>query len=129
MNERSRNFVLSICAALIGFAAGYFSADDSSEIQKLREEVDSLKTTQLRGQRQAATRFWGGRSTPRAGTTSVLLVTNKLGEAPSDLLARAKVTAEDMEATRSLETRRAQGEFILRNERPLFRKIQEYDFE
>lgn len=45
-----------------------------------------------------------------------------------ELFAKANITEDDMRITREMAERRDRGEFILKNEPPLFRKLQEYDF-
>ena len=45
-----------------------------------------------------------------------------------ELFSKANITEDDKRITREMAERRDRGEFILKNEPPLFRKLQEYDF-
>lgn len=126
--------ILFAATALVasGLAGGYFLADDSVEIQRLRAELNTLSEkrgafpkTMYSGFKTAGKRGLNpiSQSPPEGG------LTNGGSWPTSELLIRARVTPEDIAVTEALEARARGGEFILKNERPLFRKIQEYDFD
>lgn len=128
MKTRAQKFAWLI-VVVIGFLAGYFWADDSAEIRKLRTELYELRTS-----RQTTPP-----KLPVVASRTLLNPTNPVGPSlPHDptnkhttisgLLARAKVTPGEIEATLALEKRRDEGEFLLRDERPVFKKLQEHDF-
>jgi len=105
-------------------------ADDSLEIQRLRTELYQLRTSRQPTRPKL----------PVVASRTVLNPTSTLSpsllHAPKNnhttitgLLARAKVTSAEIEATLALEKRRNEGEFLLRDERPVFKKLQEHDFE
>jgi len=129
MKTRVQKFAWLI-VVVIGFLTGYFWADDSAEIRKLRTELYQLRTSRQttlpRLPMVASRTLLKPTSTP--GPSLPHDPTNK-HTTISGLLARAKVTPGEIAATLALEKRRDEGEFLLRDERPVFKKLQDHDFE
>lgn len=107
--------------AVLCFATGYFVADDSVRVQSLQAEIDRLP-----------------RSAP-AGLPSRPPFTASRGEQPGglrgarptatpDLIIQLGLTPEELKQTEEINARQAQGEYILKLERPTTRKFLDHDF-
>jgi hypothetical protein len=116
-----KNPLLAICIIFIAVVTGYFLGDGSPEISRLRAELREANLKSQAAKQNRSPRVFqktSGMPQPSVGT-----LTNM-----SEFALDAGVTAEDVAATRELERQRKEGKFILKNERPLFKKLQNHDF-
>jgi hypothetical protein len=123
LSKRSALVVL----ALVAFTAGYFAADDTRELRRLNAELERLSERQRGQPSQVAHPFSGGQAFGMPHRANVTSHPSSDQSGSGGLLARANVTEEDMALTRELTERRENGEFVLKSEIPLFRKLQDYD--
>lgn len=129
MKGKRYDIPLLAAVVLIGAGIGYLLGDDSSELKRLREGLNAAKSKSNQPIARPQTfvnSFLGARET---GSENLTLhqATDQLWTTNA-LLLKAVVTPDDMELTEALQKRRDAGEFILKNERPLFKKLQELDF-
>lgn len=107
--------------AVLCFATGYFGADDSARVRRLQAEIDRLPRSAPAG---AASRppFAASRGEQPSGQRGARPA------ATPDLIIQLGLTPEELKQTEDINARQAQGEYILKLERPTTRKFLDHDF-
>ncbi|MCI0538227.1 MAG: hypothetical protein L0Z50_23720 [Verrucomicrobiales bacterium] len=125
--ESHQPILALITVAAIAFAVGYFVSPNPSEAEKREAELAQRSTEKLTGKRSASSSRKGPVTIGRAGDPSSPVALSEHHES-REFFAKINVTKEDLERVEQMEKRRAQGEYILQNERPTTRKFLDYDF-
>lgn len=82
-----RNFIASILVASLGFSVGYFCADNSVELNRLRAELQEARASAGRNRSSGRPRFtMGGTSTGPVPANALLMDTNTGPRLSNDLL-------------------------------------------
>jgi hypothetical protein len=128
LNESRQPVLALICVAVIAFAVGYFVSRNSVEAKKRDSESVQGASATWRGKHSTAPKI-GKRSASLSGTGG-LNPPDITSEHPESrqFFEKIGVTREDLRRVEEMEKRRAQGEYILQNERPTTRKFLDHDF-
>jgi hypothetical protein len=106
-----------IAVAVIAFALGYFVSDTTSKAEERETQRAERSTGMLTGKRDSMWNSGKGATTSRRDRDPSLAVTSEHPES-REFFAKIGVTREDLQRVEQMEKRRAQGEYILQNERP-----------
>jgi hypothetical protein len=117
-----------LATAVIAFGVGYFVSRSSSEAEKHDAEVTQRLTGTVTGRRYEVLPSSKRASSNRPpGDPAALEITSEHPES-REFFEKIAVTREDLRRVEEMEKRRAQGEYILQNERPTTRRFLDHDF-
>src|SRR5437870_2618739 len=129
MPAEARHPTIALVAiAAIAFMVGYFCSRNSSQVAErvAVQDRDSSESASPKADK-GSTFSKKTASTWRMGEAKGPVTTSEHPESRA-FFEKIGVTKEDLQRVEEIEKRRAQGEYILQNERPTTKKFLDYDF-